>query len=1783
MSIYDEWKKKVKDNNSTYENWKKKVKEDSTLQNEDSLKLNNVNERNLKTQEQENKFISYNEAKKDAFKEREIEINQEKQRQKEAQEQINKEFQNKVNNINQNFNINNSQNMILPTANDKYNRNQNSINKSSSILQNAKLSKEELKPDYEYENKNKILTKGNFQDGYQFGDVTKTVLGTGADLVQDFSNGFMKPVENVIDVLANGGATVNNIKGNIAKIYGNENESKRLIGEADSLREFANKNLAERASKNVANASILGAAYNIVNGTPQRIFNPEEFEFDTSKNLGENIDRAYKNDKSNPEFEKSSILGGIADKVVNQIGYTAGQALTGKGLGSASNIPIKIGGKTLNVPPLAGIGGIAGGLEEANSKENISELERWTKAGFSGGIEGITEGLFGFFGIGGNELTDIAGKKVANKFSSSAGKTLAKLGFQGLGETTEEFLSYAGNYLADNGFINKLGKANFSSEWKAEEVGEEMALAFASTVISGGGASIFQNNYAVKEAEKQLGRKLTNQEKAQVVQTVIDEEFENIKKQELLTANTENIEPKTQTQQESNVLSVVNEKYNAVNQKRADEIIKSMPNFAEQIDQYIAKKYPSGDFLYLGKTPQILTKIGAPDNQIILKQSKLKTILEQSNNDTDKLHGIPVETIKKLPEAIANPLNILKSSTNENSIVIITDLADTNERPIIASIELNYDGQIGKIDFLSNRLTSAYGKNNYDRFMQKEIAKGNLLYDIDEGIIKELPTTRLQLPKGISSFDEASSINNSITSSKENVNSTNFTQNEQNYAPKFGETDIAERARKVKQIDITPIKNTPGENINWNEIEKSEGKFRKHYRSIIESSKTTAEAKAIAKELMGLDTYEADSNASQLERADTYIEKYGIEKALERLQDHVKNDSVSYDGIFRKVGVDDIALGERLIQYYSKTGDAINLQNAIRLTATAGTDAGRMVQAFNILNHQTPTGQVAWIQRSVDKMNKELQQKRNKNTEQFDFTPEMQQKILNAETQEEMYKAIDEVYQELGRQVTKTLAGKIDSWRYFSMLANPRTHIRNIAGNIAMGKVQTVKNKIAGLIEGTVAKINPEMERTHTIVPASKEVKEFAKNDLINIEVQTGLELNENKYNPKSRLENSMRTFKHDAFENTLGGLFNINNKALEAEDAWGLKSAYVKSLSEYMTANKLTPETITDSQLAKARKYAIEQAKEATFHQASALATVLNQFSNKNGMTKFIADAVIPYKKTPINVAKAGLEYSPVGLARSVIYDTAQLRRKNITVNKYIDNISKGLTGTGITLLGYALAEAGILKAGGGDDKDKENYDKDRGQQTYSITIGDNTYSLDWLAPTGIPLFIGAEIHENMQQSRETKKSSSDDDKTYDRALVSVMNIFNSFTNAVDPMTEMSMLSGLSSTIKSYDDNLFAGMAVNAGKSYMNQFVPTALGQVAKVTDDYERSTTSTKTGTLPKAIDSTKNQIMAKIPGLRQQLPIKTDIWGNDQKQSENVLQKGLENAVFPWTRKELTSNNVDKKLNTLYKNTGESSVLPDNINKNLTIDKQKYEMTSSEYAKYKKQYGQDSYKLLNGLVSSSDYKKMSDSQKQTAIEKIYDYAKEQIKIDYAKNNKLNYKESKLSSTVNTLKKSNANTSNYFEYMALTQDMKKDNEKIKSLVDSNYSNKTKQIIYENNLLSNDKRYNIIKASGMNINEYLKYKLQAFESDKEDDGTIKGKSISGSKKNKQFDYIMNMNITGVQKQILWGLDYTPTQQNKQTIINYIITLPGKTKQQKLDMLSQFSWIKIYRDGTYGY
>jgi hypothetical protein len=630
----------------------------------------------------------------------------------------------------------------------------------------------------------------------------------------------------------------------------------------------------------------------------------------------------------------------------------------------------------------------------------------------------------------------------------------------------------------------------------------------------------------------------------------------------------------------------------------------------------------------------------------------------------------------------------------------------------------------------------------------------------------------------------------------------------------------------------------------------------------------------------------------------------------------------------------------------------------------------------------------------------------------------------------------------------------------------------------------------------------------------------------------------------------------------------------LEAEDGLGLKAGYQKALADYLTANNIDVDNITDAQLGKARNYAIQQAKEATFHQANAIASAVTQFQNKNNVTKFFTDALLPFKKTPMNVAKAGMEYSPLQIAKSATVDLVNLRKGNISINQYIDNLSKGMTGTGIALAGYALAKAGILKASGGDDKDKEKYDEEQGKQSYSIQIAGKTYSLDWLAPTGIPLFIGAETHKlfNQEENEKGTEKRSEEDRL-NQAIKGASNLLNAGATAINPMSEMSMISGLTSALSSYNtsDNLgsLGNMMTNMGKSYVNQFFPTLMGQVAKTGDEYERTTKSTATGTIGKAVDQTINQIKNKVPGLRQTLPIKTDIWGNDVKQEVNLPLRAVNNFINPATVKEVSTDKVDMELNKLYEENRNSALLPDILTKTVQLNKQTYRLSNKEYAEFTKNYGQTSHKLIENFIKTSDYNKLTQEQKETAISNIYSYAKEQNKLDYAKKVNEEVKPSTLYTTMKEIEKGGGKQSEYLSYLAKTKGISKENEKNKVLADSNYSNKTKEIIYANGTGKDDNLYNnLLSKSNINMTEYLKYKNKLSEKAFGADKDKNGKTIAGSAKAKTINYLNN-NITGAGNRLLIaGKSYALQNSEKQKLVEYINSSVS-TREERLEIYKQ--------------
>lgn len=309
-----------------------------------------------------------------------------------------------------------------------------------------------------------------------------------------------------------------------------------------------------------------------------------------------------------------------------------------------------------------------------------------------------------------------------------------------------------------------------------------------------------------------------------------------------------------------------------------------------------------------------------------------------------------------------------------------------------------------------------------------------------------------------------------------------------------------------------------------------------------------------------------------------------------------------------------------------------------------------------------------------------------------------------------------------------------------------------------------------------------------------------------------------------------------------------FNYLAMEEADFIFMRDRMGRELAEWATAKGYTIEQLKNDSalLEQGKAYAMEQGLKATFRDANALTTAINSLRAKGKIWDMAIGSVVPFAKTPVNIARRGFDYSPLSFARTLTTELKQLKQGKISAGQFVDRLSEGFTGTMIMTLGYFLAKMGIVKSGSDEDRKESAYRKSIGEQDYSIKIGDKTYTLDWLAPSSIPFFTGVTLFEGMQIE------DADD----------AFAVLASIEKLLDPITEMSFLQSFNNIMSSYGDNKLAGFFSSMLLAYAGQFFPTLGGQIAKTIDPTRRVTTSTARG-YEKKVNQQINYLLSKIPG--------------------------------------------------------------------------------------------------------------------------------------------------------------------------------------------------------------------------------------------------------------------------------------------------------------------------------
>jgi hypothetical protein len=172
---------------------------------------------------------------------------------------------------------------------------------------------------------------------------------------------------------------------------------------------------------------------------------------------------------------------------------------------------------------------------------------------------------------------------------------------------------------------------------------------------------------------------------------------------------------------------------------------------------------------------------------------------------------------------------------------------------------------------------------------------------------------------------------------------------------------------------------------------------------------------------------------------------------------------------------------------------------------------------------------------------------------------------------------------------------------------------------------------------------------------------------------------------------------------------------------------------------------------------------------------------------------------------------------------------------------------------------------------------------------------------------------------------------------------------------------------------------------------------------------------------------------------------------------------------------------------------------------------------------------------------------------IEKTSNYATVGDKEYYLKNDTWTKVDKEELEELNSLDMDIKAKSTYFNLkseISKINDSKAENKKSQiatAVKNTSLTDQQKAYVYGKNY-SSDETLDLVINTGISFNEYLDYASQEFEADKNSEG----KTISGSRKKKVYDYLNSMNIDYEQKLILAKMEYPAEDRYNYEIIDYL-------------------------------
>lgn len=1048
------------------------------------------------------------------------------------------------------------------------------------------------------------------------------------------------------------------------------------------------------------------------------------------------------------------------------------------------------------------------------------------------------------------------------------------------------------------------------------------------------------------------------------------------------------------------------------------------PNFQSEYDAWVKDGRKGGGYFRLGTTSEALESIGINPANIYWDKSKINRIQKDHPEMTDAV-------IKAVPQMLEDPMLVMQSLTVPNRVVVFGDLAAENGKPVLAALELRPSGEIENVIKVAS---------SYSRDVQYLIDNSDILYVHPNKNRTDswLEARRLQLPVGLTNYG---SIGN-VTYTDRNVNgeytfegntpqktamqlafeqagrnttNTSISENASDDAQysrgvSSGDTiaDIkamVERYRKradnpveigrltPQDADTTPpvtgSQRDTGTGYTVPAEPAAQGDSESHFtENVGRSSIFDDRFKKLSLEDAGIHTYDSITNKDTLNAANKKLNDGGYRAVTDWFSKPIS-----------RATPEDIATGIILLSRYQLAGDYEGMVNAARRLRKMGTSAGQTVQEFSILGRMTPEGMAYYAQKSLDEAFEAMVKNRsqswvNKNADKFRLTDEDIQFIMDKTAQasklpEGRDKSIllGEIAARVQNKIPPEKGQNIRALARISMLLNPKTNVRNVLGNVSITPVSWLDDLIGTAVDKAVARKTGK-RTTGLFNPKSfkglgtgvyESFDDFRRGintrdiDADRFEIGKGSKSFNEHHTGAASVLNPM--------SKALNALDRTTSFLLEAGDRGFFEMWFMNSLNNQMKLNGV--KTPTAEMVEVARQDALSRTWQDTNGYTKFVSGVKKALNAVNVGGYGLGDVFIKFTKTPANLTKALVDYSPVGLTKAIAADgrrfyqaatrgeaTPQLQRR------FVNSLSKGITGTLLMILFAALADRGILQGKGDADSDVAEFEKNiLGIQPYSVKIGNKSYSYEWMQPIGGSAAIVADIVSQMKGEKP---------KQYFKGGTQAEEAANSILSAIQSggqvLYDQSFMQSLANLFES--DGLVQGL-LDGILAEPSVFVPQIVSQTSQLFDD-----TARRSYVSGRPLETAENKILARTPWRTQLEPV-VDTLGREVAGNNNVWDAYFNPATT------YTANPIPaaEEMYRVYQETGDKRVIPPKAPNSISVsvdgEQQTVSLTAQQKTAYQKTTGSIASREVNHLLQSSQYRQLSETDKADVLADIYAYA--------------------------------------------------------------------------------------------------------------------------------------------------------------------------------------------------